>query len=257
MANIIRKDLCSKKTDADDSFGILNKVFTFFREGRSASQTFAIKMLFCGITVFFVLSMFISNTSSKNPEPTIMPTSKFPLIGSNAKDISEIIRNYATCIAFAVAGFWAYLTFVRKREKYPRANVTHRIIHKKIDDKRILLKVTIDIHNTGATVMHLDRRLVRVQQMFPWPMADLELVCLKKERTEEQESEIQWPLLGEVDLSGKEQRCEIEPGEKEEFDFDFAVDSEIKSVVIYSYFKNRKKRGREIGWNKTTIYDIK
>lgn len=181
------------------------------------------------------------------------------MVELEAKDLSEVLKNYATIGAFIIGGFWVYLTFVRKREKYPRANVTHRIIHKKIDDKRILLKVTIDIHNTGATVMHIDRRLVRVQQMVPWPMVSLGPVCLKKERTEEQESEIQWPLLGEVDMSGsgKEQRCEIEPGEKEEFDFDFVIDSEIKSVVIYSYLKNWKKGRKEIGWNKTTIYDIK
>lgn len=105
--------------------------------------------------------------------------------------------------------------------------------------------------------MYLDRRLLRIQQMEPWPMEALKPVYLKKERTEEQESEIQWTLLGEIDLSGKGQRCEIEPGEKEEFDFDFVIDSEIKSVVIYSYLKNRKKGLKEIGWNKTTIYDIK
>ena len=80
---------------------------------------------------------------------------------------------------------------------------------------------------------------------------------LKKDRTKEQESEIEWPLLGEVDLSGEEQKCEIEPGEKEEFDFDFVIGSEIESVVIYSYLKNRKKGRKQIGWNKTTIYDIR
>jgi len=179
------------------------------------------------------------------------------MVTLGSKDLSEVLKNYATCGAFIIGAFWAYLTFVRKREKYPRANVIHRIIHKKIDDKRILLKVTIDIHNIGATVMHLDRRLIRIQQMVPWPMLSLKPVFLKKERTKEDESEIQWPLLGEIDLSGKGQRCEIEPGEKEEFDFDFVIDSEIKSVVIYSYLKNRKKRRKEIGWNKTTIYDIK
>jgi len=179
------------------------------------------------------------------------------MVELGAKDLSEVLKNYATIGAFIIGGFWVYLTFVRKREKYPCANVTHRIIHKNIDDKRIFLKVTIDIHNTGATVMYLDKRFVRVHQMVPWPMEALELVCLKKERTEEQETEVQWPLLGEVDRSDKEQRCEIEPGEKEEYDFDFVIDSEIKSVVIYSYFKNRKKGHKEIGWNKTTIYDIK
>jgi len=101
------------------------------------------------------------------------------LVALGAKDLSEVLKNYATIGAFIVGGFWAYLTFVRKREKYPRANVTHRIIQKKIDDKRMLLRVTIDIHNTGITVIHLDRRFVRVHKMVPWPIKALKLVCLK------------------------------------------------------------------------------
>lgn len=170
------------------------------------------------------------------------------------KDLSEVLKNYATIGAFVLGGFWAYIAFIRKREKYPRASISHEIIHKKIDDK-ILLRVGVCICNDGDTIMSLSRKLVRIQQMIP--CSDNILKTIDGERTKEDEAEIQWPLLGEVDLSGKEQRCEIEPGEKEEFDFDFVIDSEIKSVVIYSYFKNRKKIRKKIGWNKTTIYDIK
>jgi len=177
------------------------------------------------------------------------------IVALGAKDLSEVLKNYATFGVFIIGGFWAYLTFIRKREKYPCANLNHKIIHRKLDDNKIFLRVTVEIHNNGITIMYLDRKLVRVQQMIPWPKEALELIA-KKERIEEQNAEVQWPLLGEIDLKGEKQGYEIEPGESEEFHFDFIIDSEIKSVLIYSYLRNRKKRGREIGWNKTSVYDI-
>jgi hypothetical protein len=30
----------------------------------------------------------------------------------------------------------------------------------------------------------------------------------------------------------------------------------VKTVEVYSYFKNEKKFDREIGWNLTTLYDL-
>jgi len=243
-----------KKTNVEDSSRKINEVFTFFREGKFITHTFASKMLFFGIMIFFLISMLITSISPQNSVTTINPTNNPNVsIGLNANNISEIAKNYATCIAVIIGGFWAYLTFIRKREKYPSADIRHTIMNKRLDDNRMFLKVIVGVNNRGATVMNLDRRLVRIQQMIPWPTEALG----KIDHEVRKDTEVEWPLLGEVDLSGKEQEYEIEPGESDEFHFDFIIDSKIKSVVVYSYIRNHKKRDREIGWNKTTVYDIK
>lgn len=174
----------------------------------------------------------------------------------NPKDLSEVIKNYVTILAYVIGGFWVYLTFIRKRESYPRLNVDHRVISKRVSDKKIFLKVMIDLVNKGNTVIYLEKRLVRIQKILPWPIEKLKKIDTLDTRTKQDDAEVEWPLLGEVDLNSKGHRHEIEPGEKDEFHADFLLDSNIESIVIYSYFKNYKKHGREIGWNKTTIYDI-
>lgn len=87
------------------------------------------------------------------------------------------------------------------------------------------------------------------------PCSEDVLKIVDGDRTKEDEAEAPWPLLSEVELSGE--KDEIEPGESEEFHFDFVIDPEIETVIVYSYVKNQIKRDREIGWNKTSVYDIK
>ncbi len=179
------------------------------------------------------------------------------IIKIDPKDLSEVIRNYATCVAYVVGGLWVYFTFIRKREKYPSLDVNHRVISKRVNNEKIFLKVVVDFFNKGNTVVCLEKRLIRIQKMLPWTMEELNKIDTFKTRTKQEDAEVEWPLLGEVDLSGKDYQHEIEPGESDEFHADFLIDSGIESIVIYSYFKNQTKRGREIGWNKTTTYDIK
>jgi hypothetical protein len=64
------------------------------------------------------------------------------------------------------------------------------------------------------------------------------------------ESDIRWPTLG---LKESMNACEIEPGEADEFHFDFVVSSEVEVVEICTYFKNEAKRVRNIGWRHTSL----
>jgi hypothetical protein len=49
---------------------------------------------------------------------------------------------------------------------------------------------------------------------------------------------------------------EIEPGEEQEFCFEFIIPSNVQTVAIYSHFGNVKKRKGDLGWNRTTWYEI-
>ena len=50
--------------------------------------------------------------------------------------------------------------------------------------------------------------------------------------------------------------CEIEPGEADEFIFDFVIDADVAKVQFYSHVENVKKFKRNVGWNTTIIYDL-
>jgi len=53
---------------------------------------------------------------------------------------------------------------------------------------------------------------------------------------------------------------EIEPGESEEFHFDFTIHQSVSRVLVYSYLENATKRRRrkkqKIGWQLSTVYEI-
>ena len=73
---------------------------------------------------------------------------------------------------------------------------------------------------------------------------------------EDGETEIHWPLLKSRDLYFEKRGCEIEPGEKQDIQFDFIISKNIQTVAVYTFVKNKKRRDREIGWDSTTIYEI-
>jgi hypothetical protein len=173
------------------------------------------------------------------------------------KDQSEIVKNYTTCAAILIGGIWGYITFIRNRQKYPRANIKHMIKHRHIDDRRVLLRITIAVENKGDVIISLDKGEVWIQQMVPWPSdSALDAIDSSKETDKNRKAEAEWPVLADRNLSGVKGH-EIEPGEFDEFHYDFVIDSNIKTVIVYSYVKNQTKLGREIGWNKTSVYDVK
>ncbi len=54
----------------------------------------------------------------------------------------------------------------------------------------------------------------------------------------------------------EEGKLEIEPGEESTFFFDFVIDGRYETIVAYTYVENQAKRGTDIGWDVTSVYDI-
>jgi hypothetical protein len=74
-----------------------------------------------------------------------------------------------------------------------------------------------------------------------------------------------WPFVDkrEKDCSGG--KAELEPGETDQFNFDFFIDPAIETVSVYAYLENvtKSKHGRwrwskprKLGWSVTTLHDI-
>jgi hypothetical protein len=173
------------------------------------------------------------------------------------KDIAEVLQAIATVIALMLGGAWSYMLFVKKRQKFPRANITHKIFHKPISTDKVLLNVTAEISNTGDVLLSLLSGTTRVQQVLPLSPEILKTINEGKNPIPEKEREVKWPLIDEKESDLKKEKIEIEPGEKDQIVYDFIIDDDIETVVVYSYFANIRKRSRDIGWDLTTVYDLK
>ena len=168
----------------------------------------------------------------------------------------NIVGSCATTLALFVAGLWSYLLFVRKRQKYPRATLSHRITHRHVGLGKVLLHVDVVVSNTGDVLVSLVESLTRVQQVLPLPERVSEKIRAGKDLVENGDSEVQWDKLDSHKVKYKKGDCEIEPGDTQEINHDFILGAEIRTVEVYSHVTNQAKRPSELGWDLTTLYDL-
>lgn len=178
---------------------------------------------------------------------------------------SSILQSLATTIAIFIAGFWTYRLFIQRRQRYPRAKITHLLLFRiPIGGEKVVLRVTVRIENSGEVLLKLASGRVWVQQVQPLPPHFLKEVDRTNDLITTEENEYEWPLLSECNFDWSEIDQEVEPGESDEIHCDFVVDANVRSILVYSYMKNesKKRRGlvpwkkREIGWNTTTWHDF-
>lgn len=183
------------------------------------------------------------------------------------RDYQAVFHLGVTIIAIIFAAGWTYKLFVKRRQKYPHANITHQVEHWPISGDKILLRVIVKISNEGEILLPLVSGFTRVQQMMPWPPELLESIKQGKEFIKEGQAEVEWPLLRQRDLAFEKGEREIEPSETDELLLDFIIDSGTQVVVLYSYLRNERKpkwkwiriwkQRPEMGWNTTSIYDLR
>jgi hypothetical protein len=177
---------------------------------------------------------------------------------SGVKDAADTVKSIAEIAGLIVGGCWTWLLFVKNRQDYPRAKVTHTITRFALPNGSRLLRVQCTVTNIGPVLLRLNSTFTWVQQILPLPEDFQTALDGKKDplaALDPSESEYGWPVVGERKCEWKASPREVEPGEDDNTQFDFVVGGEAQLVEIYSYFRNEKKK-REIGWNGTTIYDL-
>jgi hypothetical protein len=172
------------------------------------------------------------------------------------RNLTDIIQAVLTSLAILVGGSWSYLLFVRRRQRYPRANLKHEITHRTIGDGFVLLRVTATVTNNGEVLLSLACAETRVQQVVPAPADLLGAAKKGKDPLAEGETEVEWPILFSRQSKWDKDEFQIEPGESDQILYDFVLKDDVTAVEVYTYLKNEEVKKREIGWNMTTIYDL-
>lgn len=175
--------------------------------------------------------------------------------------IKEIIKTLHAIVAIVIGGIWTYKIFIKERHHYAHANIELKASHIPLFDDINLLRIDIEISNTGTSLLVLKKQIVRVQQILPkihnprvYPINKINAAL--KERKQEKNRFV-WPLLSEIVKDNN--TIFLEPGESQTLDYEFAIKSKVKIVRIYSYVRNeqRSKDGKEIGWTVSTYYKMK
>lgn len=166
---------------------------------------------------------------------------------------TEPAGDVAQVFAFASGGLWALQRYWREREKWPRADVGHVLAHRRLGDDT-LVRVTVRIENTGKVLLRLIN--VRTDVYRVLPLDEATRARLETGTLVDDAHEAQWTCLDSHERRWAAGEVEIEPGESDEFGFDFFVPSDVTVVSVYSYVSNVSKRKRSLGWGRTTLYDV-
>jgi hypothetical protein len=176
----------------------------------------------------------------------------FQLIAAQ-KDLVTTIQSGISALALLIGGFWAYLVFIRHRERFPSANVGQTMYTKVLDADHRLIKVTISVANTSTRLLVLDKASVHILQLFPTPSGVVSSYPNERVLVEDH-SEIDWECIGDREMTLKDYR--IEPKETDIVCVDFIIGTTPRTIQIDSYLKNKVIRCKEIGWNVTTVHDL-
>lgn len=172
------------------------------------------------------------------------------------KRISEIVKSIVEIVAIGVGSFWTYILFIRQRQKYPRANLRHRITHRPIGNGKLLLNIDAIVSNTGQVLVKIVSGQLRIQHVLPLPASAAKEIANSADPFPENGREYSWDF-SHRELSWPLGPTEIEPGEENQFHYDCVLPDNTELIKIYTYYKNEAKPKREIGWNLTTVYDLK
>lgn len=172
------------------------------------------------------------------------------------KDVTEIFQFLFTILAIVIGGSWSYLLFIRRRQIYPRANLKHSIIHRKITNQKNLLHLCVSISNDGEVLISLEKGEVWIHQIIPVTPQLITYIEKGGDPVREGKTEIQWPLLCLRSSKWKKNDFEIEPGETDSIEYDFVIDERIKCVEVYSQYWNTKKGKKDLLWHLTTLHDL-
>ncbi len=164
------------------------------------------------------------------------------------------VESVATIIGIVVAGIWTYKLFVKKRESKPRLNVKHNIKSFTVDSN-VLIHVSIIVNNISDVLVKISFGEVRALPMLPLHKSIKDTFKTPGENGDNS-TEITWPNRESISFDWSNEPHELEPKESEEFHFDFVLKQPLDVVQIYSHIENDEKNNH-IGWNTTTIHDIK
>lgn len=174
--------------------------------------------------------------------------------------LGEFAESFFTVLGIIAAGWWAWHHYTIRRERYPRAAVSHSTHSTQLSDGRSILRVVAKLTNIGNVVVRLRYARTFVQKFVPVPSEIEQLVATDApEHQMDADCELPWPLIGQMREWNIEARTgEVEPGESEVFCSDFVVPADVQKVLIYSFVSNSTKAiGAEIGWSENIVVSLK
>lgn len=171
-------------------------------------------------------------------------------------DILSIIASIFLGMGVIGGAIWTYYIYNQRRGRLPKANLSQEVQAIRLTNDKICIHISIRIQNKGDVMISIYSATNIVYKILPLDFLIQRGLEGQGELYDALKKEICWPALDSKDIDWKQKPLEIEPGEDDTSHFDLVIPADIELIQVYTYFRNVKKRGRDIGWHTEQIYDV-
>jgi hypothetical protein len=174
-------------------------------------------------------------------------------------DTCQIIQAIVTTLALIIGGVWGAYIYHTTREAFHKADVSHKVDFVQINDKKILVRISIITTNNGKGALELRSGIIRISQVLPLGNCiDTEDLPCPKHKIEKNENPVPksndpdkialWPSVEII----KPEDSYLEPTEKSATYADIILPIDTDIIQVYSYFPNPSIEN--IGWRTVTMH---
>ena len=176
--------------------------------------------------------------------------------------IASVAASCATIVAIIVGGWFALFKLRIFRELKPHMTVTQEVTHRRISNGYVHVIATACLFNGSKVAVEIRRCAFQAYALSPLSDEMVESLyedMIMREVEDTRKPSIWWPLLDEVDRFWEGGELIIEPGSRHFESVEFVLTGDVKSVLIYGYFRNTSytdNSAQARGWEVTTPHDI-
>ena len=177
---------------------------------------------------------------------------------SRANDLGEIVQISVTVFAIVTGGIFAYDKLQIFRDFKPHLTITLESSHRIVSESYVHIAVAVNLKNNSKVRTEILEGLFRLQHIAPLIDDDVEYLYRQVFATKEAD-EIRWPLLAEDQRTWERNELVVEPGESHQETVEFIVETNVESVLVYTYFFNSRFSPGSTsaqGWGATSAHDI-
>jgi hypothetical protein len=169
--------------------------------------------------------------------------------------IVEFLNHLLTAVGVVIGAFWTYHLFVKNRQKYPKAEIEHKIeIRDILDENFQLITLLITVKNISQILLPVEEYSIEIFQILP----AIDLKDKNEKGYFNQSKSLELPNNSSIFKVTKKTKSnmEIEPTEKVLLAHSVVVPKGIQTISVHSVVHNPSKSKKQFVWNNITTHDL-
>ena len=170
-------------------------------------------------------------------------------------DPARIVQAVVIAVATIMTAYIAQDRLQIFRTFEPHLTIEQQVSHRHIGESYIHIGVTAILRNNSKVKVEVRDAIFRLSKIAPIQDDDIEKLYTEA-FVDNAYRYVQWELLYNAPRTWDENELIIEPNETHRESFEFIISDDIRSVLVYTYFRNLRSQNSVDGWGVTTFYDI-